>query len=345
MIDQTKENLINSLVCKLSENTDLSMEELRDKICVEMYSWNVSKLDENKVYVKDGSITRILMKYFEIGKMSSNKSRDTINQYIRVVYQLCHMTNKEINMITSDDVKYFLVLYKEIYKVSDATMECKRLYLSSVFSYLYKNNKISDNPMERVDPISYTNKVKKPLTEEEIERIVMACKGDRRSIAMIYFLVSTGVRVSELCSIKIRDIDFDKKRVLVLGKGSKERFVYIDGRTKVRIMDYLKYDRRDIRFENGNMEYELDTPLFASKDIRHHPIHKGCVEKLLHQLGDKSGVDRLHPHLIRATFATRCIQNGVDINIVAKLMGHVKIDTTTRYILLSQDDIEKAIRY
>ena len=120
-------------------------------------------------------------------------------------------------------------------------------------------------------------------------------------------------------------------------------FVYMYGKTRVIIMDYIENEREDIKFESGKMIYNLDTPLFASKDKLHHPLKRGCIEKILKDLGSKSGIERLHPHLLRATFATKCIKRGVDINIVAKLLGHSKIETTTKYILLSNDDVEKAL--
>ena len=342
-MEQTKENLINSLVIDLAETSNLPINELKSKIETKLYNWNCTEITNTELSLCDGSVTRELLKYFRIGKLGSNKTIDTIEQYERAALQLCDMVNKELNMITSDDVKYFLVMYKQTHQVSDSTMESKRLYLSSVFTYLFKNKKIPDNPMDRVDPISFTNKVKTPLSEEEIEQIIMSCDRDKRSIAIIYFLLSTGVRVSELCGVKLKDIDFSRKRVLVLGKRSKERFVYMDGKTRVRIMDYIENEREDIKFESGKMIYNLDTPLFASKDNLHHPLKRGCIEKILKDLGSKSGIERLHPHLLRATFATKCIKRGVDINIVAKLLGHSKIETTTKYILLSNDDIENAL--
>ena len=342
-MEQTKENLINSLIVSLADNTNLSISELKEKLQMELHDWNVTNVTTTEVSVANGDVTRELLRFFEIGKLGSNKSKETIIQYERVVMQLCDMVGKELNMITTDDVKYFLVMYKQTHQVSDSTMESKRLYLSSVFTYLFKNKKIPDNPMDRVDPISFTNKVKTPLSEEEIEQIIMSCDRDKRSIAIIYFLLSTGVRVSELYGVKLKDIDFSRKRVLVLGKRSKERFVYMDGKTRVRIMDYIENEREDIKFESGKMIYNLDTPLFASKDKLHHPLKRGCIEKILKDLGSKSGIERLHPHLLRATFATKCIKRGVDINIVAKLLGHSKIETTTKYILLSNDDIENAL--
>lgn len=137
----TKEELINALVIKLSEETNLSVKDLKQTISTELYNYNISEITTTEIAATDGSITNALFQYFVIGKLGANKSKETIKQYKMVVYQLCDMLNKELNMITSEDINYFLVMYKQIHKVSDYTMENKWLYLSSVFGYLYTHKK------------------------------------------------------------------------------------------------------------------------------------------------------------------------------------------------------------
>lgn len=342
-MNETKENLINSLVIQLADNTNLSIGELKAKLQTELYNWNVTKIESTELSVTNGDVTRELLRSFEIGKLGSNKSQETIVQYERVVMQLCDMIGKELNMINSDDVKYFLVMYKQINKVSDATMESKRLYLSSVFTYLYKNKKIDDNPMDRIDPISFTQKVKRSLSDEEIERIILACEGNRRQIAMVYFLINTGVRVTELANLRVKDVDFNRKRALVLGKRNKQRYVYFDSRTKVRLMDYFEHDREDVSFKNSDIVCDKDAPLIASEIGGFHPIKKNTIERVMRELSEKSGIERLHPHLFRATYATNMIKRGVDIQVIAKLLGHEKIETTSLYILLSDEEMEHII--
>ena len=222
-------------------------------------------------------------------------------------------------------------------------MESKRLYLSSVFSYLYKNKKINDNPMNRVDPVSHVKKVKRALSDEELERIILACNGNRREIAMVYFLVNTGVRVSELANLKIHDVDFNRKRALILGKRSKQRYVYFDARTKVRLLDYLENDRPDVTFVNGNIVCNNNIPLIASEKCNYHPIKKNAIERIIKKLGERSMINRVHPHLFRATYATNMLKKGVDIQIISKLLGHSKVETTSLYILLSDEEMEKIV--
>ena len=343
----TKDDLINSLVMKLADETNMTVKDLRQTISTELFNYSINEIETTDLITTDGSVTNALFQYFAIGKLSSNKTQDTLKQYKLVVTQLCDMVNKELNMITTEDINYFLVMYKQVYNVSDCTMENKRLCLSSIFGYLYNHKKISDNPMLRIEPVGYTLKVKTPLTDEEIERIKIICelqgkKKGRRNYAIINFFLDTGVRVSELCSIKLKDVDFDKRRCKVLGKGNKERYVYFTGGCKIRLMEYLK-DRNDIVFNGYEMDYNLGTTLFASLDYTHHQLHKSGVEFMLKKIGREAGVLRLHPHLLRATFASRLAKKNVDINIIAKLLGHANLNTIGRYVILAEDDIKRAI--
>ena len=117
-----KDNLINSLIISLADNTNLPISELKQKLQMELYDWNVEKIETTELSVKNGEVTKELLRYFEIGKLGSNKSKETIVQYERVALQLCDLLDKELNMITTEDINYFLVMYKNIHDVSDYTL-------------------------------------------------------------------------------------------------------------------------------------------------------------------------------------------------------------------------------
>lgn len=338
-----KESLINELVMRMSAELSVDARSVKDILVMTLYEYSVTKIETTELCTTDGSITENLWNYYCIGKLGSNKKEDTLNQYRRAVYQLCSLVKKELNMITSDDVQYYLVMWRKIYKVKDSTMESRRLYLSSVFSYLYKHKKIAENPMVVIEPIVCMECVKVPLTEEEIERIRIACGNDKRDLAMVEFFLSTGVRVSELCSVNIEDVDFINNRCKVLGKGNKERFVYFTGKCKVRLEEYLK-SRRDIVQSGNGWVHKVGTPLFASSDKNAHRLHKSGVSLIVKTIGKIANVLRLHCHLFRATFATNLAKLGVDINVIARALGHANLNTVSRYVLLSDEQIDFALR-
>lgn len=333
---ESKMDLVNALVYRLADKTDMPISELKAAIEISMYDYNVEKMETTELSVGAGRMTDALWMYFEIGKLSQNISKGTLDQYKLVVYQLVTIVGKELNMITSDDVKMFLLKMKMINGCCDTTVNNKRLNLSSVFTYLHNHEKIARNPMNKVDKIKCSSRIKQPLSEIEIEMILMACgelkpNARKRAVAMMYFLLDTGVRVSELCSLNVCDIDFQNKRGIVLGKGNKERYIYFSPRTEVRLKDYLA-TRDDVKFR-------ADVPLFASLDMHHDRMNKSGIEYILKVLGKKSGVYRLHPHLVRATFATNLSKKGVPINVIAKLLGHANLNTIHRYVLVSDEFI------
>ena len=332
---ESKADLVNSLVYRLADKVEMPISELKAAIEISMYEYNIEKIATTELTVGGaGNITDQLWIYFEIGKLSQNITRGTLDQYKLVVYQLCTLIGKELNLITSDDVKVFLLKMKMLNGCSDVTVNNKRLNLSSVFSYLYAHEKIARNPMNKVDRIKCSSRIKQPLSEIEVEVILMNCgalneASRKRAVALMYFLLDTGVRVSELCSLNVDSLDFQNRSGIVLGKGNKERYIYFSPRTEVRLKDYLK-TREDTKKRS-------DVPLFASLKKPHTRMNKSGIENILRQIGKLSGVYRLHPHLVRATFATNLSKKGVPIEVIAKLLGHANLNTIHRYVLVTDD--------
>ena len=106
-------------------------------------------------------------------------------------------------------------------------------------------------------------------------------------------------------------------------------------------MDYIEHDRKDVTFENGRMIYSSNAPLIASEKGGYHAIKKNAIERIIRNIGERSMITRIHPHLFRATYATNMLKKGVDIQVIAKLLGYSKIETTSMYICLSDDEMEQ----
>ena len=318
------------------------MQIIRNAMETKMYNYSIIEHKTTELAIYEGSRTDRLLDYFKMGKLSSKKQEETVNQYRRVAYQLVDLVHKELDEITKEDIKYFLIKYPEIHHVSDCTMDCKRRYLSSIFSYLYDNEIIPKNPMAAIEVIKYKKVVKQPLTDEEIERIKLSCTS-KRDIAVVTFFLETGVRVSELCGINLSDIDFLNHRCKVLGKGNKERIVHFTGKSYVMLMEYLK-TRKDIDMNNIMYSNFQNTPLFASTRKDHPRLTKNAVEQLINKLRRPSGVQRLHCHLFRATYATNLAKKGVSLELIAKSLGHANLNTISRYVLTGEDELELALK-
>ena len=340
MSNCTKE-LVNAILCSMiGKINNHSLEQLKNCLQVSLYNYKIEKLETTELSCGSSNTTKELIDYFVVCKLSSGRTKDTIKQYIRVVHQLCDMVHKELNMITSDDVIYFLAKYPytKTPVVSKCTMDSKRRYLSSVFSLLKKHKKIAENPMDMVEQIKYKCKIKQPLEDNEIESIKDAISNEKnemirlRNTAILQLFLDSGLRVSELSSINLSDISFDKKEIKVVGKGNKERIILFSEDTSNKIKEYLKY--RDCDF---------NSPLFMNKSNTRRLKSSG-IQNMLKVLRKPSGVFRLHPHLIRATSATNLAKKGISIDIIAKYLGHSGLGVIQRYVINSQEHIKNELQ-
>ena len=140
------------------------------------------------------------------------------------------------------------------------------------------------------------------------------------------------MRVGEMVRLNITDIDFNERECIVLGKGDAERVVYFDARSKLHLQEYIE-KRSD------------DNPaLFVSMNKPFNRLLTNGIETMLAKLGKISGVNNVHPHKFRRTFATNAIDKGMPIEQVQRLLGHLQIDTTLRYAMVNQSNVKIAHR-
>ena len=171
--------------------------------------------------------------------------------------------------------------------------------------------------------------VKSVITDEGIERLRDNCM-EKRDLAIIDLLYSTGIRVGELVNLNIDDIDLEGRECIVYGKGDKERRVYFDAKAKVHLQEYIE------RRQDNNQA------LFVTLDAPHDRLKISGVEIRLRQLGRRLDLERIHPHKFRRTMATRAIDKGMPIEQVQKILGHSQIDTTMQYAMVNQNNVKSS---
>jgi site-specific recombinase XerD len=149
----------------------------------------------------------------------------------------------------------------------------------------------------------------------------------KRNKAIILTLLDTGIRASELCSIKVIDLDFKNKQITVNGKGDKERVLEISSRTAQLIWRYLI---------TRSSELPDKAPLFAGDfDL---PLTRSGLLQLIKRIGKRAGVPNAHPHRFRHTFAINFLRNGGNIYALQELLGHSSLDMVKHYLALSNQD-------
>lgn len=272
---------------------------------------------------------KYLLERYLRSKQLEGLSSLTLKNYKQNISYLQSAVLKRFENMTTRDIKNFLYDYQLENKISNSTLDDMRRVYSSFFNFLDEEDYILKNPVKKIHHIKSKKSIKKAFSEEEIIRLQDSCTS-KRDRALIDFLYSTGVRVSELCRLNITDIDFNNKELIVFGKGNKERIVYFDSRTKVHLIDYL-----ESRDDNNDA-------LFVVSTEPHERLTPAGVEYIVKMIGNKAGVKKCHPHRFRRTLATRLINRGMPIEQVQKLLGHTKIDTTLIYAQVDQSNVKSS---
>ena len=156
-----------------------------------------------------------------------------------------------------------------------------------------------------------------------------------RDRALVEFLYSTGVRVSELVALNVGDIEMGRQELIVYGKGSKERKTYLTDSAKFYLRRYLQ-----MRQQDGL----TDQPLFVTLDRPHDRLTVAGIQYMLRQLGQRAGVKNTHPHRFRRTIATDLLARGMKIEEVKEFLGHEKLDTTMIYCTIKEENVQASHR-
>lgn len=265
---------------------------------------------------------------FLISKSLEGKSDKTVKRYRYELKRLLSSINKPVSNITSENISLCMMVYKKSKKISNQTLKNVRAIYSAFFSWLRDRNRISVNPMMLVEEIKVEKKIKKPYSDEERERLMRECD-NLRDKALLEFLYSTGIRVSELVALNISDIRFSTKDLIVLGKGNKERVVYLNDISNLYLKEYLESRTDD------------NDALFVSKNRPNKRLTTAGVEWIIKNIGNRAGVEKSHPHRFRRTTLTNALNRGMPLQEVMILAGHSKAETTMLYCTVN----ESGLRY
>ena len=237
----------------------------------------------------------------------------------------------DVKHIVTEDIRSYLTEYQERKGSSKVTIDNIRRILASFFSWLEDEDYILKSPVRRIHKVKAASNIKETYSDEALELMRDNCT-ELRDLAMIDMLASTGMRVGEMVLLNRSDIDFNERECIVFGKGSKERIVYFDARTKIHLQNYLE-SRTD-----GN------PALFVSLKAPHERLQIGGIEVRLREFGRQLGLPKVHPHKFRRTLATMAIDKGMPIEQLQQLLGHKKIDTTMQYAMVKQSNVKIAHR-
>lgn len=232
-------------------------------------------------------------------------------------------------------LEYLVNLAK--HKLSPATQERKKASLLSYSNYLNMKNKNQFIDSKKIPSPKKPKKIPKHLLPNEIKNVLesidRSTEQGHRDYLILLFFYSTGLRLSELLPIKPGQVNLKDRSIKVLGKGSKERVVFLPEKV---LDEYIRYETR-----------------FRERIVKNNRIFLNAhgkaltprgVEYIFEKIGNRAGLDKkLHPHLLRHTFATQILENGADIRKVGEFLGHSSLNTTQKYTHLNRKKLKETL--
>lgn len=283
----------------------------------------------------------IINDYLSFIEIEKKYSKETVLNY-RIDLEMFNdylIDNKLSNFrtIEYEDLRKYLVFLSNCKKYSNKSIARHISSLHSFYNYLMDEGIINNNPMNLISAPKKELRLPNYLTNNELEDIENSIntntKIGKRDALIFEMFYSTGIRLHELVNIKLSDIDFNEKKIKILGKGSKERYVLYGSKCDYLLKDYLENAR--ISFMKEAIDY-----LFLS--IKGRQISTSGIEYITKKILDNSGLNiKLTPHVLRHTFATHMLNDGADLMTVKELLGHSNLSTTGIYTHVSNEHLRK----
>ncbi len=268
-------------------------------------------------------------KFLDYLKYERGFSDYTIKSYredLIEFYDFAKENNVDIDLVR----KYLRELYEK--KYSNRSISRKVSSLKSYFKYLESEGIIKDNFMRLISNPKIEKTLPNYLNYEDLEKLLnypdRNNKYGLRDALILEMLYSSGIRVSELANMKVKDIDFNEKKILILGKGNKERYVYFGSKCMDLLNKYLKLDHKDSPY------------LLIGK--RAEKLNEREIRSIVTESAKKAGISvHVTPHTLRHTYATHMLNDGADLKSVGDLLGHESLSTTQIYTHVSNERLRQ----
>lgn len=279
--------------------------------------------------------------FIEYLKVEKRYSEDTITNYnLDLDLFLKFLKANKINKFKETDYDFlrrYLVYLSNDKKYSNKTIARHISSLHTFYDFLLDEGAIDSNPMNLINAPKKEIRLPVYLNINELEELYECIdtkkRVGKRDILIIELFYSTGIRLSELVNIKLKDIDFKEKKIKILGKGSKERYVLYGDICSKYLDDYMTNTRK--LYQKTPSEYLL-------LNQRGTKLTASGIEFIINKILRQSNINtKLTPHVLRHTFATHMLNDGADLMTVKELLGHSDLSTTGIYMHVSKEHLRK----
>jgi integrase/recombinase XerD len=305
----------------LSQNHAIKLKTIMEE---ELYNYDLQPV-KNSIIPYEGIPEKLVL--FITTKKLEGLSSKTLKCYSSHLTRFSKIVQKRIEDIDVMDIRRYLAQYSQT-GIKKSTMNTEISILRSFFNWLEAEDYILKSPMRMIKSTKKAKRVRKALSQEEMEVLRITCK-TKRDKAMLEFFYSTGCRLDEVYKLNRDDINWNMGTVNVIGKGDKERTVFLNARAKVHLWGYLE------------SRIDKNEALFVGiKKPFNRLGHRG-YQKIFNELGKIAGLNKsVHPHLLRHTTATTAVNAGASIQAVQKMLGHTNPATTQIYADLNLEEVQ-----
>lgn len=278
----------------------------------------------------DNSNEKLIKLYLDV-KRSEGGSQRTRSNNAYTLRRFNMDIGKPLAEVNVFDIRLWLT--NEQKRVSLQTVDNNRSVIKTMFSWLYSEGFIQKNPAENIKSIKHPKPIKKAFSTVEVDALQRACETPIEK-AVVYLMLSSGVRCDELCNLKWEDVDFETNDINVIeGKGNKNRVVMIDDVAMKYLREYKPHSKYKSNF------------IFPTKyggDIG--AISRDSIWIMVKEIAKRADVQNVYPHRFRRTFATMKYKRGMAIHDIQRLLGHANINTTMMYIDNDMDSLRDAFK-
>ncbi len=276
-----------------------------------------------------------------------NYSSNTVLSYHKDIQEFLEFIHSEkmapsLLSIRNNRVCKNYISYLSSSNLASTSISLKLSSLRTFYQYLLKSGDVQTNFFEEVEAPKIPKRLPKTIKENEIMMLLNVCDQTTplgfRNYCILEILYGCGLRVSELCALEIKDIDFMDLTILIHGKGSKDRVVIMFEELKDHLKRYISTFRLDLLYRSKD---ETNRHVFLNKNGT--TLTPRGVRVILNQLIKDCGETfHLSPHMLRHSFATALLNRGADMRSVQELLGHENLSTTQIYTHVSFEHVRKS---
>lgn len=320
-----KDYLLKTAVRNLSEEMSFDNQQCNQAMNILTATFSdVNFIATENMLSVDRCQNEIILKNFMGCKKMSGIKDSSIEQYIISTSTLLRFINKNLIDINTNDVRRFILHYEQT--VSKVTANNCRRNLNVFFQFMEDEGYILKNPVKRIPKIKEEKRFKRFYTDLEIESMRDACE-NKREIALIDLLISTGLRVSEVSNVLLSEINWDEKTIIIHGKGDKDRIVPFSVRCKKHLQEYL--------LERG---ISISDYLFCTSRKPYGKLSTGAINQIVQKVGTRIGLPKITVHCFRRYMASDLNKKDVSPVIIQGILGHSSFETTQKHYLADSYD-------